>query len=72
MNMNDATCLLCDGPARTKDTDLGREIEAAENRMTPDFEYRLAHLIKLEKQARAEYDAVRDGWHETISVKPIQ
>jgi hypothetical protein len=50
--------------------DLGREIEAAGNRMTPDFESRLAHLIKVEKQARAEYDAVRDGWHETINVKP--
>lgn len=40
--------------------------------MTPDFESRLAHLIKVEKQACAEYDAVRDGWHETINVKPMR
>lgn len=39
MNMNDATCLLCDAPARTKDTDHGnRTYFACTNATCGNFE----------------------------------
>jgi hypothetical protein len=51
---------------------LGREIEAANYQMSPDMQTRLGRLIEAEKQARAEFDAAREGWHETVYVKPIR
>lgn len=52
--------------------DLGDEIKAAGDQMTPAFEARLERLKQQEKDARAAYDAAREGWHETILVKPFR
>jgi len=51
---------------------LGREIAAANFEMSPDMQARLGRLIEAEKQARADFDAAREGWHETVYVKPIR
>jgi hypothetical protein len=51
---------------------LGREIEAASYQMTPELQARLEASIAAEKKARDEYNVARQGWHGTITVKPIQ
>jgi hypothetical protein len=51
---------------------LGREIQAANYQMSPDMKTQLGRLIEAEKQARAEFDVAREGWHETVYVKPIR
>lgn len=47
---------------------LGREMQAAKYQMSPDMQTRLGRLIDAEKQAQAEFDSAREGWHETVYV----
>lgn len=51
---------------------LGREIQAANYQISPDMRTRFDFLIDAVKQAWAEFDAAREGWHEDVYVKPIR
>jgi len=51
---------------------LGYEIKAAGFQMTAELRNRLDQSIAAEKNARDEFNVARQGWHETIYVKPIR
>lgn len=52
--------------------DFGRVLQARDYKMSPELQSRLEQLIEAEKTARAEFDAARAGWYETVYVKPIR
>lgn len=52
--------------------DFGRVLQARDYKMSPELQSQLEQLIEAEKTARAEFNAARAGWYETVYVKPVR